>query len=169
MTPITLVRDLMTVGVPTCPPDTPIAAITQLLLERDLEGMIVLDHEGHAVGVVSRDDLVRAYAREDRASLTAGEIMTEGVPQVPPDIPLTAAAQIMRDLGVRIVFLMHNADGITYPAALLSYRHLLRHLAAGDDAELKDLGIRAERESPLETFMRRRDEARRNAQEAGNS
>jgi CBS domain-containing protein len=169
MANITLVRDLMTVGVPTCPPDTSITAITRLLLEHDHEGVVVLDHEGHAVGVVSQDDLVRAYARDDRASLTAEKMMTEGVPQVPPDIPLTAAAQIMRDLGVRIVFLMHNADGITYPAALLSYRHLLRHLAAGDDADLKDLGIRAEREAPLETFIRRRDEARRKTREAGNS
>jgi hypothetical protein len=95
--------------------------------------------------------------------------MTEDMPQVPPDIPLTAAAQIMRDLGVRIVFMVHNADGITYPAAMLSYRHLLRHLAAGTEGELKDLGIKAEREAPLETFMRRRDEARRKTREAGNA
>ncbi|MCD4687129.1 MAG: CBS domain-containing protein [Anaerolineae bacterium] len=169
MVDVTLVRDLMTVGVPTCPPDTPIVAITQLLLEHNHEGLIVLDHEGHAVGVVSRDDLARAYTRDDRADLTAGEIMTEGVPEVPPDIPLTAAAQIMRDMGVRIVFLMHNADGISYPAAMLSYRHLLRHLAAGDSTDLKDLGIRAEREAPLETFIRRRDEARRWAREMGNA
>lgn len=169
MPDITLVRDLMTVGVPTCPPDTPIVAVTQLLLEHDHEGLVVLDHEGHAVGVVSRDDLVRVYAHTNRTALTAGDIMTEGVPEIPPEIPLTAAAQIMRDMGVRIVFLMHNADGVTYPAAMLSYRHFLRHLAAGDSTDLKDLGIRAEREAPLETFFRRRDEARRQAHKVGNS
>jgi predicted transcriptional regulator len=163
MTKIRLVRDLMTVGVPTCPPTTPITDIARLLLDNDLEGMVVLDHEGHAVGVITWDELVTAYARDDARSLTAGKIMREGVPQVPPDIPLAAAAQIMQDQGVRVVFLMHNAEGIIYPAAMLSYRHFIRHLAAEDDAAIKDLGIRAEREAPLDTFKKRRDEARKRA------
>jgi hypothetical protein len=64
---------------------------------------------------------------------------------------------------VRIVFMMHHAGGIEYPAAMLSYTHLLRHLAAKDGADLADLGIEAARESPLETFIRRRNEARRRA------
>lgn len=163
MTTIRLVRDLMTVGVPSCTPDTPVPEIARLLLEKDLEGLIVLDHDGHAVGVVTWDELVTAYARDDARRLTAHAIMREDIPQVPPDIPVMAAAQIMRDLGVRVVYLMHNADGIVYPAAMLSYRHFLRHLAADDDAELKDLGIRAARQAPLEAFIKRRDEARRRA------
>jgi CBS domain-containing protein len=164
MTGIRLVRDLMTVGVKTCPPHTPVVEIAHLLLDQDLEAVVVLDQEGHAVGVVSRDELVRAYAREDGATLTAEAVMREGVHEIPPDIPLAAAAQIMQDLGIRVLFLMHNADGITYPAAMLSYKHLLRHLAAQDDADLKDLGIRAERESPIEAFIKRRDAARKQAQ-----
>jgi len=131
------------------------------MLEQDLEAIVVLDHDGHAVGVVSRDDLVRAYTRADCQSLTAEAVMTDGVPQVPPDIPLAAAAQIMQDRGVRAVFLMHHAGGIAYPAAMLSYTHLLRHLSAQEDDELRDLGIRKDRQSPIETFKQRRDAARR--------
>jgi hypothetical protein len=37
----------------------------------------------------------------------------------------------------------------------------LRHIAARDESELKDLGLAAERKSPIEQFMARRDEARR--------
>jgi len=85
------------------------------------------------------------------------------VPQIPPDIPLTAAAQIMQDQNLRIVFLMHHAGGIEYPAAMLSYKHLLRHMAMEEDDDLADLGIKAERESPLESFYKRRDAARRRA------
>lgn len=155
------VRDLMTVGVATCPPDTPIVEIARLLLDRDLEAIVVLDHEGHAVGVVSQDELIQAYTREDRRSLTAGDVMRDGVPQLPPDLPLTAAAQMMRDQGVRAVFLMHHAGGISYPAATLSYRHLLRHLAAASDDDLTDLGIAAARQNPIEAFKQRRDAARR--------
>jgi hypothetical protein len=87
--------------------------------------------------------------------------MRDDVPQIPPDIPLTAAAQIMRDQRVRVVFLMHRAEGLTYPAGMLSYRHFLRHLAARDEGELADLGIKAARQKPLETFIEKRDAARR--------
>jgi CBS domain-containing protein len=163
MSDIQLVRDLMTVGVPTCALDTPIVDVARLLLDADFEGVIVLDEEGHAAGMISQDELVRAYARDDARSLTAAKILREDVPEIPPDIPLTVAAQIMQDRHVRVFFLMHHSDGIHYPAAMLSYRHLLRHLAATDPNELKDLGIRAEREAPLEAFVRRREEARQRA------
>lgn len=158
-----LVRDLMTVGVQSCSQEMSIVELTRFLLDHDLEGVAVLDEEGHAVGVITRDDLVRVYADGNHATLTAADIMTEGVPQIPPDIPLPAAAQLMRDQGLRIVFLMHNSGGIIYPAAMLSYKHFLRHLIAETDEDIKDLGIKAERESPIETFIRKRDAARRRA------
>jgi CBS domain-containing protein len=150
-----LVRDLMKVGVPTCSPHTPVPEVARLLLDGNLEGIVVLDSEGHGIGVVTRDDLVRAYAREDAKALTAEDVMSEGVPQVPPDIPLVAAAQLMRDQGWRVVYLMHNAGGIVYPAAMLSYTHLLRHLAAQSDEDLSDLGIAATRQAPLDAFRQR--------------
>ncbi len=159
-----LVRDLMTVGVPTCPPDTPIADLTRLMLEKNWEAVIVLEEEeGHAVGVVTQDELVKAYEREDARTLTAEQIMHEGVPQIPPDIPLAVAAQMMLDQHVRAFFLMHNAAGVTYPAAMITYRHILRHLAAQRDDELKDMGIAAARKAPLEQFIERRDAAKRAA------
>jgi len=159
-----LVRDLMSVGVLTCSPETPILELTRILLEKDLEAAVVLDDRGHAAGIVSRDDLVRAYASgDDIQGLAVEAVMQDGVPQVPPDIPLTAAAQIMQDQALRIIFLMHHAGGIEYPAAMLSYTHLLRHMAMESADDLSDLGIKADRESPLEAFYKRRDEARRKA------
>lgn len=155
-----LVRDLMTVGVITCSPDTPIIEIANVLMEKSLDAMVVLDKEGHALGVVGQDELVRAYSREDVRSLSAEDIMRDGVPQVPPEIPLTAAAQIMQDGKVRTLFIMHHAAGIEYPAAMISYQHLLRHLTASKEADLRDLGIKAERQSPLEVFIQRREAAR---------
>jgi len=163
VTEVKLVRDLMKVGVATCPIHTPLVEIARLLLNADLEGVVVMDQEGHAVGVVTQDELVRACVHEDYQRLTAETVMREEIPQVPPDIPLTAALQIMQDLGVRVVYLMHHAEGIHYPAAALSYRHILRYLAAEHESELGDLGIRAKRETPIETFMKRRDAARRKA------
>ena len=60
-----LVRDLMTVGVPTCKPDSPVGDIARFLLEHEVEAMCVLDEEGQAIGVVGREELVRVYGREN--------------------------------------------------------------------------------------------------------
>ncbi len=159
-----LVRDLMSVGVATCPPDTLISDIARLLVEKDLEAMVVLDPvDGNALGMVSQDDLVRAYTREEAQTLRAEDIMRDKVPQVPPDIPLTVAAQIMQDHRVRTLFIMHHAAGIEYPAAFISYRHLMRHLAVKEGEDLRDLGIQADRKSPLDVFFQRREEARKRA------
>ncbi len=155
-----LVRDLMAVGVATCPPTTSIVDVARLLLEKQLEAIVVLDIEVEAVGVVTQDELVSAYSRDNCRALTAEDIMCAKVPQIPPDLSLPLAAQIMRDQHVRVVFQMHEAAGIRYPAASLSYRHLLRHLAASSDAELLDLGSAAPRKLPLESFFERRDAAR---------
>lgn len=161
MTERRLVRDLMTVGVVTCTPDTPVPELARQVLESDLEGVIVLDHEGHAVGTVTQHELVGAYLHDDPRALTAEDVMREDVPELPPDIPLTAVAQLMRDQGVHVVFLMHNAVGMSYPAAMLSYRHFVRHLAAREDGDLSDLGIKAKRMAPMQLFLKKRDEARR--------
>lgn len=159
----TLVRDLMTVGVPTCKWDTPVTDVARFLLEHNTEAMCVLDAEGHGIGVVGQDELIKAYAHQDIAALTAEDVMSEGVPEMQADIPLTVAAQIMQDKGIRIAYMMHNSAGIIYPAAYISYRHILRHLAAKDEKELKDLGLAAERKSPLEVFIERQSAARKKA------
>jgi CBS domain-containing protein len=161
--PALLVRDLMTVGVPTCKTTSPIADVARFIVEHHVEEMVVLDSEGQGVGVCGYEQLVSAFGRDDVHSLTAEDIMREGIPELPSDIPIVLAAQIMKDKGVRAAYMTHNSAGITYPAALISYKHILRALAAKDESDLKDLGIAAQRKSPIEQFTERRDEARRKA------
>lgn len=158
-----LVRDLMTVGVPTCKWNIPIRDIARYLLDQHVEAVCVLDAEGHGIGIVGEEEIVAAYGGDNPDELTAEDIMTEGVPELGADIPLTVAAQLMKDQGIRIAYMTHNSAGIIYPAAFISYRHILRHMAARDKSELKDLGIAAERKSPIEQFIEKRDEARRKA------
>ena len=159
----TLVRDLMTVGVPTCKLSTPIKDVANFLITNNVEEMVVLGEEGEGVGVCGYEELVQAYTQEDAWELTAEQVMTEGIPELPTDITLALAAQLMKDKGIRVAYMNHNSAGIIYPAALISYRHLVRHLAATDSEDLKDLGINAERKSPIEVFLKRRDEARKQA------
>ena len=112
-----LVRDLMKVGVVTCNQNTSIKIIAQAIMEKNIEAVVVLDQEGHALGVVGQEELIRAYAQEDYEGRTAQEIMKDGLPQIPPDIPITAAVQLMLDQKVRVFYLTHHAGGIEYPAA----------------------------------------------------
>jgi len=156
-----LVRDLMTIGVPTCKTSTPIVDIARFLIDNNAEEMVVLGDEGEGVGVVGYEELVTAYPRENIRGLTADDVMREGVPELPSDIPLIVAAQMMKDKKIRVAYMNHNSAGIIYPAAMISYRHIVRHLAAKDESELKDLGLAAERKSPVEVFVARRDDARR--------
>jgi predicted transcriptional regulator len=163
MMKVLLVRDLMTVGVPTCKVTTPVVDVARFLIQNNAEEMVVLGDEGEGVGVCGYNELVNVYERENVRELTAEDVMSEGVPELPSDITLNLAAQLMKDKGIRVAYMNHNSAGIIYPAASISYKHLVRHLAAKDESELKDLGIKAERKSPLEVFIERRDEARKQA------
>jgi CBS domain-containing protein len=158
-----LVRDLMTVGVPTCKNTTPVVGVARFLIENNVEELVVLGEEGEGIGVCGYRELVNAYERENVRELNVEDVMSEGVPELPSDITLKLAAQLMRDKGIRVAYMNHNSAGIIYPAASISYKHLVRHLAAENEEELKDLGFNAERKSPLEQFIERRDEARRQA------
>lgn len=153
----------MTVGVPTCKTSTPILDIARFILEKNIEEMVVLNEEGEGVGVCGYEQLIAAYARDNYAALTAEEIMHEGVPELPAELPIGVAAQMLKDQGIRVAYMNHNSAGIIYPAAFISYRHVLRCMAAKDADELKDLGVSAERTSPLDAFYQRRDAARRKA------
>lgn len=158
--PPQLVRDLMSVGVTTCPPDMPVQEVAHILLERGLEEAVVLE-EGHNMGVVGRYELAKAYATGNWENLTAGDVMSPGVQTILPDIPITTAVQIMLDRNVRTLYITHHAGGVEYPAAYLSFQHLLRHIAAKSQADLADLGIEARRQSPLISYLQRRDETRK--------
>ena len=91
-----LVRDLMTIGVETCTPDTPIADLARALLDNSGEDIVVMQ-DGHALGTIGLEQMTQAYSKGEYSDLNARDILHEGVPQIPPDIPLTAAAQIMLD------------------------------------------------------------------------
>lgn len=157
---IKLVRDLMHIGVTTCRADTPLAEAARTLLSENLESLIVLDENSHAVGMLSRHEVVAAYGRSgadprDVKTLIVTDVMRPEVPEVPPDIPATAAAQIMLDRGVREIYLMHHGGGISWPAAVLRFEDVLRYLAAESAADVAAMGAGAPRQSPIEAFIER--------------
>jgi CBS domain-containing protein len=57
---VKFVRDLMHIGVSTCRIDTSVAEAARTLLRENLEAMVVLDGNGHAVGLLGRREAVAA-------------------------------------------------------------------------------------------------------------
>ena len=159
-----LVRDLMHIGVATCQADTPLVEAVRTLLRENLESCIVLDGNSHSVGMLSRREAVAAFGRSgadarDLEILTAADVMRTEIPEVPPDIPATVAAQIMLDRGVREIYLLHHGSGFSWPAAVLRFEDVLRYVAAESESDVTDMGAGAPRKSPIDVFMERYSKA----------
>jgi CBS domain-containing protein len=116
-----LVRDVMTIGVPVCRETETCATVAARLTG---EVVVVLDADGMACGWTTFDILSRAAYGE-----TVGEVMEDGIPTVPPDIPIETAAQLMRDRGVQHLFLMHAWPGEPRPSAVISLKAVEERLA----------------------------------------
>jgi len=133
--------------------------------KKKLDAVVGLDSgEGHDLGVVSQSELVQIYFRNESNNLYAADVMVEGVPQIPSDIPLTVAVRMMQDQKIRTFFLLHHAGGIDYPSAYLSFARILRLLAAKIEEDLIGLGVKAERKNPLDVFFRKKDAAKNKIQ-----
>ena len=133
---IKLVRDLMHIGVITCRTDMPLVEAVAILLRENLESLVVLNENGHAVGLLGRHEVIIAYGRSGATSqccgsLTVADVMRPDVPEIPPDIPAAAAAQIMLDQGLRALYLLHHDGGISWPAAVFRFEDVLRHVVDG--------------------------------------
>ena len=147
-----LVRDLMQVGVPTCREDTLLRDAARLLVERNVGALIVLDEDANMVGWIGEHH-VASVAANSVVTMSAGDLMDEHVPEILPDVPAAAAAQLMLDQGLRQMFISHHAAGIKYPAAMITLQDVCRIVAGMERAP--GVGVGAERPSALDLFKHR--------------
>ncbi|MFW6067531.1 MAG: CBS domain-containing protein [Myxococcota bacterium] len=100
------VRDVMTADPVTLEEDEDLDLASQLMSLARIRHLPVVK-EGRVVGIVSERDLLRAQASrldegsaEERQAMNrwvkAGWVMTRGVQQVEPEMPLLEAARLMR-------------------------------------------------------------------------
>lgn len=117
------VQDVMTVGVATVLPDTPLKEVARILVQRGISGLVVVDADERVLGVVSEADLlikeqgaealphrrasrIRGESATTKAAIakveatTAGEAMTTPAVTIEPDKSLAAAAGIMVDRAI---------------------------------------------------------------------
>jgi CBS domain-containing protein len=123
------VKDIMTEQVFTVRRSTPVVNVIRLFREHSVSGVPVVDDAGDVVGIITEKDVIARYARphfphyiqildsviylestkkyeesmRHILAVTAGELMTEEVTTVPPDMDVQDLAAKMAEEGINPV------------------------------------------------------------------
>src|SRR5574341_1958575 len=99
-----MVRDVMHVGVITCPTSTTLGELTRQLVEYSVHAVFVEDERGTIIGVISDIDLLTGewlFTDEESLrvlkSVTAGDLMSSPATSVEADVAVQQAAVRMAD------------------------------------------------------------------------
>lgn len=99
-----MVRDVMHVGVITCPTSTTLGELTRQLVEHSVHAVFVEDERGTIIGVISDIDLLTGewlFTDEESLrvlkSVTAGDLMSSPAASVEADVAVQQAAVQMAD------------------------------------------------------------------------
>jgi CBS domain-containing protein len=149
------VADVMTRDPITVRPETPLKEVIQLLAERRISGLPVIDQAGKLVGIISETDLMwqetgvtppayimildsviylenpARYEKDLHKALgqTAGEVMNhDRVVTIAPDKPLSDAAKLMHDRNVHRLPVLNQEGQVV---GILTRGDVIRAMAAG--------------------------------------
>src|SRR5262245_25928366 len=119
-------------------PDKRLGQVPQLFDERNVSSLVVVDHSGRPVGLVTDRELVRALARRGVAALDlpVSHVMLSPPPTCSPDHAVGDAMRQMTENRVRHVLVMRG-DAM---AGIVSIGDLVK--VRLDDAELENRVLR---------------------------
>jgi len=146
------VADLMTRQVITVYPETPVAEIARAMVQHDVSGVPVIDHQGHLVGIVTETDLVvqnanvhfptflqildariylsntRHFEDELRKALgtVAADVMTREVETVKPNDDISVASTLMVDKDLNPIPVVEGGKLV----GIISRSDIIRHILA---------------------------------------
>ncbi|MGE0872222.1 MAG: CBS domain-containing protein [Kofleriaceae bacterium] len=105
--------------------------LTDLLLDRRVGGVSVVDDDERLIGIVTRTDLLRARIDGDRAQPVQpvppiDDVMTPFAFSLPADAPLTRAAALMAHEGVHRLVV---TDGDRRPVGMVTSHDVMRWIA----------------------------------------
>jgi CBS domain-containing protein len=121
------VAELMTPGILTCPPVTPLHVVAQMMSTHRVHAIVVFGRQDNLLpwGVVSDLDLVRAI----ESGANAGAIATSPVVTVTPGDTLLHAAHLMREHSTSHLIVVAD-EASPLPIGVLSSLDVARALAA---------------------------------------
>ena len=98
-----IVRDLMSPKREVVDPQDAVISAIELMVERDVGSVLVVDRAGRLVGIFTERDLLRHYleAQSKFLYLTVDQVMTSPVVTVSPTTTLDAALDLMATKNIR--------------------------------------------------------------------
>lgn len=122
-----LVNDIMTKKVITVRADRPIPEAIESMVKSDISGIVVVDHVGDVVGMITAIDVFKIF-NEDGGSdkeFIAEDIMTPFIINIQPETPAEDAARSMLENGIhRLV--VTEAPSKRKPVGIISSTDILR-------------------------------------------
>lgn len=149
----TAVREVMTKDVITVRSFAPFRRITTTMLSRGIGAVPVVDSIGHAIGMVSRTDLIAKEAMSADGSSELWELLSHRGRQTHARGDATSAARLMSTHLVTV-----TPETSVARAAYLMERHAVTHLPVVDEHELV-VGI-VSRSDLLRAYLRDDQEIR---------
>jgi CBS domain-containing protein len=96
------IREVMTESVVTAPPDCPVRAVAEIMRERNIGSVVLVDDAGRPIGFVTDRDLAMSVLADGRdASEPAEGHATSPVVTGDPDMSVEQAAELMVSHGIR--------------------------------------------------------------------
>jgi len=96
------IREVMTESVVTAPPDCPVRAVAEIMRERNIGSVVLVDDDGRPVGFVTDRDLAVSVLADGRDPAEPAEgHATSPVVTGNPDMTVEQAAELMVSHGVR--------------------------------------------------------------------
>jgi CBS domain-containing protein len=98
-----MVRDLMTTKREMVDPQDAVISAIELMVEREVGSVLVVDRADRLVGIFTERDLLRHYleAQSRFLYLTVGQVMTSPVITVSPSTTLEVALDLMASKNIR--------------------------------------------------------------------
>lgn len=130
------VRQAMHAGVDWCAPDTPLSEIARIMRDDDI-GAVPIGEKDRLIGMVTDRDIVcRGLADgRDPASLTARDVMTEGIVYCMEEASLEDAIHLMENKQIRRMPVINDKKRMTGMLSLGDLSHAAGRELTGELAE----------------------------------
>jgi CBS domain-containing protein len=116
-------------GCYTCYPDTLLVEAVKKMVAEDVSCLVVVDHDGYLVGIVTRNDVVRGYMSDgDWQRVPVGQCMTAAVITVAPEDLLGTVANLLLEHHIHRVVVVREEQGRPKPVAVVSSSDLIYHM-----------------------------------------